>query len=137
MEAATRRLAIVSVSLGICIVTLVPVQAGLVESLRSASFPAESVSIGFRTFSVFDALQNILLFAPLGYLLAAGQRGKSTRGLWQAAFACVALSAAVECAQAWIPGRFPSCWDVLFNTAGGIIGARVLPFARSAVPSFF
>jgi glycopeptide antibiotics resistance protein len=137
MEQVTRRLAILSVSLGICIVTLIPVQAGLLETLRSASFPAQSVSLGFRTFSVFDALQNILLFAPLGYLLAAGPQGKSPRGLWQAAFACFALSAAVECAQAWIPGRFPSCWDVLFNTAGGIIGARALPLARSAIPSIF
>jgi glycopeptide antibiotics resistance protein len=131
MEPVTRRLAILSVSLGICVVTLIPVHAGLIESFRSAGFPAQSLELGLRTFSVFDTIQNILLFAPLGYLSAAGANGGSRRGLLQAGLACLALSVAVETAQAWIPGRFPSCWDVLFNAAGGILGARAAALARA------
>jgi glycopeptide antibiotics resistance protein len=132
MEAVTRCLAIVSVSLGICVVTLAPVHAGLMDALRNEAYASLAVPLRFRDFSVFDTIQNILLFAPLGYLMAAGPEGGSRRGLWRAAVACFALSACVECAQSWIPGRYPSCWDVLFNTAGGLLGARMARLARRA-----
>jgi glycopeptide antibiotics resistance protein len=136
MEAGTRRLAIISVSLGICVVTLIPVHAGLPAALKSGGVPLQTFALGFRTISLFDIIQNILLFAPLGYLMAAGPKGESRRGIFWAALACLSLSAAAESAQAWIPGRFPSCWDIVFNTVGGMAGARAAGFARSAFPSY-
>jgi VanZ family protein len=126
----------VSVSLGICVVTLIPVHAGLPAALNNAGFPFRSFALGFQTVSLFDIIQNILLFAPLGYLVAAVPDGESRRGILWAALACLALSAFVETAQAWIPGRFPSCWDILFNTTGGAVGARAVRLARSVLPSF-
>jgi VanZ family protein len=64
--------------------------------------------------------------------MAAGPKGVSRRGFSWAALACLSLSAGVELAQAWIPGRFPSCWDVLYNTAGGIFGARAAVMLKIA-----
>ncbi len=137
MEADTRRLALVSVALGICVVTLLPVEAGLRGALKSAGIPEQTFTLGFSTFSVFDVIQNILLFAPLGFLMAAGGNPESRSGRLPAILVSLALSAFVEWAQAWIPGRYPSCWDILSNAAGGALGAWAATRARSAVPSYF
>ena len=142
MEKDTRRLAIVSVTLGICTATLMPAQAGLVEALKHAGLPWRSMAQVSNVFSFFDAGQNILLFLPLGFLLGSDANGLPGKSPKRAALLCLLLSAAVECAQAWIPGRFSSVWDVTFNALGGVLGAwtairtgfgaeRVLPMIRS------
>lgn len=85
--------------------------------------PWRSIVNASHVFSVFDVGQNILLYLPLGFLLGSDADegpGKSPR---QAAFSCLFLSAAIEFAQAWIPGRFPSVWDVAFNALGAGLGA--------------
>lgn len=64
-----------------------------------------------------DVILNILLFVPLGVGLAL----QGTRFRW-AIFAAFALSAAVETAQLFIPGRDPSIGDVITNTLGAAIG---------------
>src|SRR5438477_1941760 len=75
---------------------------------------------------IADALINVLLFFPLGAALAA------TGMPWaRCLLGGALLSAAVEFAQMYIPGRDPSLGDVLSNTLGAGLGAALMPMARS------
>ena len=67
-----------------------------------------------------DALLNVALFAPLGVALA-----RLRVPAWAAAGIAALLSAGVEAAQLVVPGRDPSPPDVLFNTAGALVGYAV------------
>jgi VanZ family protein len=100
-----------------------PVQAGLIEALRHAGLPWRSIARGSNEFSFLDAGQNVLLFLPLGFLLGSDADGAPGNSPKRAALLCMFLSAAIEIAQAWIPGRFSSVWDVTFNAVGGGLGA--------------
>jgi VanZ family protein len=91
-----------------------------------------------------DALTNILVYLPLGWLLVLRLPGL---GWFRAGlFGCV-LSLAIEYLQAYLPGRVPSLLDWTLNTAGALLGAvlasrlthfpwpsleRVLPAGRRA-----
>src|SRR5207302_6704601 len=72
-----------------------------------------------------DVLLNILLFAPLGAALAL-----ELSSVTRCALSAALLSATIELAQLYIPGRDSSLGDVLSNTLGGTLGA---PFTRMAV----
>ena len=73
------------------------------------------VICGVRGWS--DALANLILFVPLGAaLLANGRTGPRAVGL------AGLLSAGIELAQIFIPGRDPSLGDVCFNTLGAAVG---------------
>jgi len=73
------------------------------------------VICGMRGWS--DALVNLILFVPLGAaLLANGRTGPRAVGL------AGLLSAGIELAQIFIPGRDPSLGDVCFNTLGAAVG---------------
>lgn len=121
MEKDTRRLALASVVAGIATVTLIPVHAGW------RAHPAGSIGAAFlsgsRWFSCFDAIQNVLLFLPLGYLMAG--EGAAGRPWLRAGAAGFAFSAAIECAQCFLPGRYASVWDIVFNASGAALGARI------------
>lgn len=72
-----------------------------------------------------EILANLLLYGPLGFALAialARREGTAVAGLAAAAGCCL-LSASVEIAQAYTPGRTPSLLDVALNAAGGTAGA--------------
>jgi glycopeptide antibiotics resistance protein len=72
---------------------------------------------------------NTLMFVPLGATLAL----LLSRRLWPLAMlAGLALSAGVEYAQAFIPGRVPDPNDVLWNTVGAAAGAAVVALCRYA-----
>lgn len=75
---------------------------------------------------IADALINVLLFLPLGAALAAAGMPWA-RCLLGGAL----LSAGVEFAQLYIPGRDPSLGDVLSNTLGAGLGAALIPRAWS------
>jgi hypothetical protein len=73
-----------------------------------------------------NIIGNVLLFLPLGALLALGG-GPPFRAVLVAAL----LSAGIELAQHWVPGRNPNPTDTIFNTlgaAGGIALARTSPW---------
>jgi len=71
-----------------------------------------------------DVLVNVLLFLPLGAALAAA--GMPLR---RAMLGCALLSAGVEFAQLYIPGRDPSLGDIVFNTVGSGLGAVLVATA--------
>jgi glycopeptide antibiotics resistance protein len=76
-----------------------------------------------------ERILNTLMFVPLGAALAL----LFSRRLWPLAMlAGFALSAAVEYAQAFIPGRVSDPRDVLWNTVGAIVGAAVVALVRFA-----
>ncbi len=64
-----------------------------------------------------DAVRNVVLFLPLGFMLARGWRA----GAWTV-LACLALTVGVEAVQTVVPGRDSSVGDILFNGAGGVLG---------------
>ncbi len=67
-----------------------------------------------------DAIRNVVLFAPLGWVLRLV--GVGGTGI---ALVAVALSGSIELAQGWIPGRFTSALDIVSNAAGAWVGGWV------------
>ncbi|WP_127476686.1 VanZ family protein [Microbacterium sulfonylureivorans] len=77
-----------------------------------------------------ERILNTLLFVPLGATIALLLRKR----YWVlAVLAGLALSAAVEYAQASIPGRVPDPEDVFWNTAGAVIGVVAVTICRLTV----
>jgi VanZ family protein len=69
-------------------------------------------------FALADAILNLLLFLPIGFLLALRHRASPVR-TWAS---LTALAVAIEVAQLFLPGRFATMSDVLMNSAGAAIG---------------
>jgi VanZ family protein len=87
--------------------------------------PEESpLTLLFERFTISrtDALTNLLVYLPLGWLLAVGIPG--LRPLRAALYGC-AFSFAIECLQAYLPGRVPSLLDWCLNSAGTLLGASL------------
>lgn len=80
-----------------------------------------------------DAVINIALFMPLGWLLAGALRRSGLSPLARigiiAAVAGV-LSVSVETVQYFIPSRYSSILDVVSNVAGATLGALLVRSAR-------
>jgi glycopeptide antibiotics resistance protein len=71
---------------------------------------------------------NLLLFVPLGALLAAQLH---RRHWWIALVAGIALSGFIELGQALLlPGRFATWSDILTNSAGAVIGVGITMLLR-------
>lgn len=119
-------------ALVIAALTLAP--AGLVEPVRIAVGRLVSVVAGpllaGLPYDDAERLLNTLLFVPLGATLALVL---GRRGLPLAILAGFALSAAVEYAQAAIPGRVPDVADVLWNSLGTAVGAVAVAALRAVV----
>ncbi|MFN0178638.1 MAG: VanZ family protein [Gemmatimonadales bacterium] len=88
----------------IAVITLVPFTFRLPSAWRLTGFV-----------TVADLVQNVALFVPLGFAVAfAGGR---------ALLIGAVTSLAVEIAQQFIPGRFPSAVDFATNATGAALGA--------------
>ena len=72
-----------------------------------------------------DAVRNLLLLLPLGWLVSAGGRGP-----FAATAIGLALSVAVEGMQSLIPGRDTSLVDILTNTTSAAAGALLYTTRR-------
>lgn len=76
---------------------------------------------------VSDVLGNVLLFLPLGFVVAGALTGRSPVQRLAGAFGFgLVLSAAIEGVQLLIPGRATDVDDVIFNAAGSVVGAAAL-----------
>ena len=69
-------------------------------------------------FALADAILNLLLFLPIGFLLGLRHNGSALR-TWAG---LTALAVAIEVTQLFLPGRFATLSDVLMNSAGAAIG---------------
>lgn len=105
-------------TLNIAVITLAP--------FRFAASPVNGLT---SVFGVRDALLNIVLFLPLGFVYQLS-RADRERARWALAFgAGLALSALIESAQVFAPGRYPSVSDLGTNALGAALGAWVASLA--------
>ena len=64
-----------------------------------------------------DTVQNVVLFLPLGWI--ANRAGWSA---WRSVLAGALISASIEFAQQWVPGRTATAMDITCNVAGVALG---------------
>jgi glycopeptide antibiotics resistance protein len=80
-----------------------------------------------------DAIFNVAMFVPLGWLLARGIEGTGAPARARViivAAACAALSFTVETAQFFLMSRYSSVIDIVTNTGGAVAGALVARWRR-------
>jgi VanZ family protein len=82
-----------------------------------------------RRANLTDAVQNTVLFVPLGVLLTLWA-GVGARGIVTTVMAAAGLSIGLELLQLGIVDRHSSATDVLFNTAGALAGYLLVVLAR-------
>jgi VanZ family protein len=72
-----------------------------------------------------DRVTNVLLYLPFGLCFALWLEGGMRRTVAVLVTGCLgaALCVAIELAQAFIPARVPSLWDVTLNVCGTLAGA--------------
>jgi glycopeptide antibiotics resistance protein len=77
---------------------------------------------GALTGTPVEALANIALFVPLGFLLCQAFPGARRWLMW---LLCAAASASIELYQYAFPGRDASVRDLVMNSLGAAIGAAL------------
>jgi hypothetical protein len=70
-----------------------------------------------------DVGLNFLGFVPLGFLFMMALPLESRSALLVTVLTCFLLSAGMEVAQAWMPSRSSSMFDLLMNSSGALSGA--------------
>lgn len=78
-----------------------------------------------------DVLANLLLYLPVGLLLAALLPGRAGAQLALAGLVALVLSTGIELLQLYDRGRTSSPWDVLCNTIGAVAGATLVILGAS------
>jgi VanZ family protein len=81
----------------------------------------------------FDAIANVVSYAPFGFFVALVPRRRPPLGRFSVAIAAgAALSFALESLQMFVPPRDANAIDLISNTAGAALGGLVaIVFARS------
>jgi hypothetical protein len=90
--------------------------------LLTAKFPK---LVPLSPLNAYDAVGNVVLYLPLGFLLAIWGRGRPWRVLLYSAVIVAAVSAGMEALQLFVPRRLPSVDDLIFNTIGGALGSAM------------
>ncbi len=101
--------------------TLAVILAATLWPAHDAESPPLLKCVVCGVHGVADVLVNVLLFVPFGVALAA-----NARRLTNTVLVAALLSACIEFAQLYIPGRDSSIGDVLSNTLGATLGALLL-----------
>lgn len=82
-----------------------------------------ATGLGWVTYAQLESFANIMLFVPLGLLVALLV---PTRWWWLVVVGLVLVAAGIELGQAlFLPGRVPTIDDVLANGAGGLVGVII------------
>lgn len=103
-----------------------PFDAGL--QARLLSWHAHGVP-GWFDYDFLQNASNVVLFAPLGALIASVAL---PRLWWASGVLGLALSLTVEFVQAeFLPARFASAGDLAANTAGALLGGAIVAVARA------
>lgn len=107
-SSALRLLLLAGALLAILAPTMIPL-----SQLEGLGEPTETSRLLYSA----DVLRNLVLFLPLGAVLAS---------LGVSAPRCLALalllSGSIETVQLWIPGRYPSLLDLVVNALGAALG---------------
>lgn len=125
---------LVAYAAAVVVVLVAPVSySGIVHALGDAL--ASTFGLDWFGSGWIEFIANVVMFAPLGFLLTMLLRRR-----WLGVLLAVSLSVVAEIAQAVIPSRQPSLRDILANALGAVLGAllawviaRRRP-ARSAQP---
>ena len=80
----------------------------------------------------WDLIRNVILFIPLGVMIAAWHGRRLGRPAWRAILLLAAISASFETLQLFIPVRSPSIDDVIANTLGGSLGVLLVRWLRAS-----
>jgi glycopeptide antibiotics resistance protein len=133
------RLIVVAALVAIAYFTLFPfdfhVPAG--RTLRSTLASFDTTTDASYVYE--DLPLNVLLFAPLGFGVAAllvarrGRRASRVAAVALAGAAAFAVSGLAEFVQGFSLARFPSAADLLANTVGGAVGAVVFAVAGEPI----
>lgn len=101
------------------------VAVGNIESAISRFWRVWPVDPRAR-FSGSDVLSNLLLYMPLGWLIAVRAKlsgGHGLAAMMRATMACASLSIVIEMTQLAVASRISSAADWAFNTISGSLGA--------------
>lgn len=89
-------------------------------------FATGPYGLTFMKGGLADALTNVALFVPLGFLFLLAQTEREAKSLWRLCVAAIlsgVLSFLLEWGQTWSVGRVGSWNDVCCNVVGGMLGA--------------
>ncbi|WP_312676436.1 VanZ family protein [Microbacterium sp.] len=121
-EARRRRWAgagLAGYALVVGVVLVAPVSYGRIVS-AIGEWGASAFGLDWFGSGWIEFFANVLMFAPLGFLLTL-----LMRRWWHGLAIAVALSVLAEVLQAVIPSRQPSLRDILANALGAAVGAGV------------
>ncbi len=82
---------------------------------------------------LYDIVTNIFFFVPLGFLLRLSQKPGTDRACILALILGIAVSAAAETCQLFIPGRYTTITDVVTNGIGAWIGGFLASSIRKGI----
>ena len=81
-------------------------------------------------FALADAILNVLMFVPIGFVLGLRRRAAPVR-IWGA---LTMLAALIEATQMFLPGRFPTVSDVATNSLGAALGLLLAGLWKRGAP---
>ncbi|MEX1077689.1 MAG: VanZ family protein [Homoserinimonas sp.] len=90
---------------------------------RAIRFISGDNTLDWITYALVEFVANIVLFVPVGvlFVLMLGWRR-----WWLAAVLGIALTAAIEFAQVFLPNRVTDPRDVISNSVGAVIGVALV-----------
>jgi VanZ family protein len=104
-------------AMAVAVVTLTP--------FRFSPEPANRLT---EVWGTFDVVMNVVMFVPIGFIHQLSR--PRAKAAWRSALILgAALSALIESAQFFTPGRYPSLFDFATNTAGSGLGAWIAALA--------
>lgn len=112
------RVVLAYLALNIAIITLAP--------FRFESLPVHGLT---DVFSLRDAVLNVVLFLPLGFVYQLSRPQRDHAEWWRAFAAGLVLSGLIEAAQVFAPERYPSLSDLATNALGAALGAVLAAIA--------
>ncbi|MAT66089.1 MAG: heparinase, partial [Gammaproteobacteria bacterium] len=87
-------------------------------------------------FNAADALLNLLVYMPFGFLWAGHQRRRGHAGLTPVLLLAAGTSLGLEALQHFLPGRTTSGLDSLLNITGAGLGALLATGTRTGLPGW-
>jgi hypothetical protein len=85
--------------------------------------------VEFNRSLIQDIIVNLVGFIPLGFILAATfVKAGSKHSILLTVALCFSVSLSIEIIQAWLPSRDSDLLDLILNTLGALLGAKIYFF---------